>query len=218
MEAIAEVKQAGNITDEQIMRQLMACGSSESAFNFWHLFISPVFANSNSCTLQPKNGEAIFLIGEETEAIWDVYLAIAANDPSKIEEWTWLKDGALSAPIRALGVMQAIYDGPVQVGTDENGEPLYLSDNQGRLVYTNTYSGEVFAANPMDPSDSSLIGAAVDIAGLAGSGTTFTPIKLPKVAVGSINDELDNLINSGVTNSSDWANSQFPEGYSPHRR
>ncbi|KZL15714.1 hypothetical protein PsAD2_03558 [Pseudovibrio axinellae] len=51
----------------------------------------------------------------------------------------------------------------------------------------------------MDPSDTALIGAAVDLAGLAGSGTAFTPVKLPKVVVGSKNYELDNLINSGGT-------------------
>ncbi|MDD7911539.1 HNH/ENDO VII family nuclease [Pseudovibrio exalbescens] len=178
---MSAAKKAGQLSDEAILRQLAQCGTSQQGFNLLDWIVSPALAGPASCTVRTNDGFTIHLTQEEGRQCLEAYLGIAIADPAKASKLTkWLAQGTLSAPVRAIGQLGALYSGPQSLGTDDQGVPLYLVDEKGRHLYKNDITGQYFFANPSNPTDIAMVATAMDLSALAASGTAFTTTRLPK--------------------------------------
>ncbi|OKL42764.1 hypothetical protein A3843_00165 [Pseudovibrio exalbescens] len=178
---LSAAKKAGQLSDEAIVRQLAQCGTSQQGFNLLDWIVSPALAGPASCTVRTNDGFTINLTQEEGRQCLEAYLGIAIADPAKASKLTkWLAQGTLSAPVRAIGQLGALYSGPQSLGTDDQGVPLYLVDEKGRHLYKNDITGQYFFANPSNPTDIAMVATAMDLSALAASGTAFTTTRLPK--------------------------------------
>ncbi|WP_143181442.1 hemagglutinin repeat-containing protein [Pseudovibrio exalbescens] len=178
---LSAAKKAGQLSDEAIVRQLAQCGTSQQGFNLLNWIVSPALAGPASCTVRTNDGFTINLTQEEGRQCLEAYLGIAIADPAKASKLTkWLAQGTLSAPVRAIGQLGALYSGPQSLGTDDQGVPLYLVDEKGRHLYKNDITGQYFFANPSNPTDIAMVATAMDLSALAASGTAFTTTRLPK--------------------------------------
>ncbi|EAV45940.1 hypothetical protein SIAM614_08938 [Stappia aggregata IAM 12614] len=153
---LAQAKRAGHLSDEAILTQLAGC-NPQHGFNLWQLFVSPAYAQG-TCSVTTSNGYVINLSDEETRQCLEIYLGTMIANPEDAGRWAdLLRNGNLTAPVRAMGAIAAMSNGPYVTGYGEDGEDLVTTDGNGRFLYKNTVTGDLFFANPLDVGDPAVI-------------------------------------------------------------
>ncbi|WP_286158864.1 polymorphic toxin type 17 domain-containing protein, partial [Labrenzia sp. C1B70] len=174
---LAQAKRAGHLSDEAILTQLAGC-NPQHGFNLWQLFVSPAYAQG-TCSVTTSNGYVINLSDEETRQCLEIYLGTMIANPEDAGRWAdLLRNGNLTAPVRAMGAIAAMSNGPYVTGYGEDGEDLVTTDGNGRFLYKNTVTGDLFFANPLDVGDPAVISYVSDASAVGGPGTSFTTVRL----------------------------------------
>ncbi|WP_460084770.1 hypothetical protein [Roseibium sp. LAB1] len=174
---LAQAKRAGHLSDEAILTQLAGC-NPQHGFNLWQLFVSPAYARG-TCSVTTSNGYVINLSDDETRQCLEIYLGTMIANPEDAGRWAdLLRNGNLTAPVRAMGAIAAMSNGPYVTGYGEDGEGLVTTDGNGRFLYKNTVTGDLFFANPLDVGDPAVISYVSDASAVGGPGTSFTTVRL----------------------------------------
>ncbi|WP_040404489.1 hypothetical protein, partial [Chelatococcus sp. GW1] len=172
---LAAAKERGALSDADIVAQLGACNPSQG-FNLFDLFIGTAHA-AGTCQVKTADGQTITFSGDDRQKCLEAYMAMMAARPDTIQQ---IIGGLtlLNGFAGPLGNHAAIYgDGPVIIGTDENGGNFGAVDESGRLLYQNRLTGEYFFANPNDPRDQKVIDTAFDIAGIIAGASAASKVR-----------------------------------------